>query len=157
MVKRDLRQIIDHVAPAGHQGTANIAQTRHVSSPLARRIVQGTDARQFLRKMSEKSFLSSEEYTELDNILATREPVASKTDLGVDQSVLHNITKEDIFRRIEEDRERHKRLRESLWVVPTGDDDWEFQQAWENTSELCDVDFEIMREEMSLCKQSQGI
>lgn len=33
MVQRDLRQIVDQVAPAGHQGTANIAQTRHVRHP----------------------------------------------------------------------------------------------------------------------------
>lgn len=30
MVQRDLKQIIDQVAPPGHQGTANVAQTRHV-------------------------------------------------------------------------------------------------------------------------------
>ena len=30
MVGRDLRQIIEHVAPSGKQGTANVGQTRHV-------------------------------------------------------------------------------------------------------------------------------
>ncbi|CCG81366.1 Putative uncharacterized protein [Taphrina deformans PYCC 5710] len=135
MVQRDLREIIDHVAPPGVQGTANVAQTRL-----------------FLKKMVEKGYLSAQEHEAFDSNLSAREPEPTTSDAKVNTS--HAIGKEDILRRIEEDRERHKRLRESLWVVPPGDEDYEFNQAWEETSALCDDDFEVIREELALYKQS---
>lgn len=106
--------------------------------------------------MTEKLFVMQPEFNDLDGILAARESASAGAKTDNNDSTLRNITKEDILRRIEEDRERHKRLRESLWVVPANDDEWEFQHAWDNTSDLCDVDFEVMREEMALHRQSQS-
>jgi CTD kinase subunit gamma len=42
-----------------------------------------------------------------------------------------------IEQRIEEDRERHKRQRETMWAVPYNgpDDDYEQRKAWDETSE----------------------
>lgn len=105
---------------------------------------------------------------ELDTTLARREPLVAErrrqgtdgdgNDAGLDPVLAGDadkvISKEAILRRIEEDRERHKRLRESLWVIPRDDSDHEFNQAWEETSDLCSDDFEVMREEMALHKQS---
>lgn len=100
--------------------------------------------------MTEKSFLTEEEFTILDKALAERETTSAYARKDEQSTSRQDITKEDILRRIEEDRERHKRLRESIWVIPTNDDNWEFSQAWENTSDLSEVDFEIMREEMAI-------
>lgn len=83
------------------------------------------------------------------------------------------LSRDEIVRRIEEDRERHKRLREKRWVQtipPTsfpiqnpayalavfaeGDRlpmDIEFENEWENTSDWNEDDDEIVREEMALC------
>lgn len=102
--------------------------------------------------MAEKTYLSAAEHEALDTNLSAREPEPSAIDANL--KATNAIGKEDILRRIEEDRERHKRLRESLWVVPPDDEDYEFNQAWEETSALCDDDFEVIREELALYKQS---
>ncbi|WFD36782.1 glycerol kinase, partial [Malassezia cuniculi] len=90
-----------------------------------------------------------------------------------------HIPRSDILRRIEEDRERHKQLREESWKLPpmtymadlvsenpvpagirseAGKDTYctpdavtlEFEQTWETTSDLNDDDVEVIREETAL-------
>lgn len=157
--------------------------------------------------MLEKDFLEVSECRDLDAGLAGRDTARHATH--IDDATTHGsdavpvITKEDIFRRIEEDRERHKKLRESLWVVPApnshtttttttgnttqfnnnndtsndtsnnngpdydsqslrgggavgGPGDWEFRRAWEDTSDLCEDDFVVIKEETALCIQSRA-
>lgn len=58
----------------------------------------------------------------------------------------HKIDKRAIEQRIEEDRERNKRLRESVWAV-NGDNEEELNKLWEETSDLNDDDYVIAREE----------
>ena len=41
------------------------------------------------------------------------------------------LDKRQIEQRIEEDRERHKRLRESIWAVGEDGIDGEFERLWE--------------------------
>lgn len=60
--------------------------------------------------------------------------------------------KKAIEQRIEEDRERNKRLRESVWAVH-GDDEEELNRLWEETSDLCDEDYALGREEMAERRQ----
>jgi CTD kinase subunit gamma len=89
-----------------------------------------------------------------------------------------SLAKPDIIKRIEEDRERHKRLRERRWVqpishnlsaslppqlmsfLPIGDDDdgegqlaidIEFENEWETTSDWNEDDDEAAAEENELC------
>ena len=57
------------------------------------------------------------------------------------------LDKKLIEQRIEEDRERHKRLREMQWAVPNRTEDEEFERLWEETSEIGSDDFEVFREE----------
>lgn len=57
------------------------------------------------------------------------------------------LDRKQIEQRIEEDRERHKRLRESIWAVPTETDDAEMWKMWEETSDLGDDDFLMAKEE----------
>lgn len=58
-----------------------------------------------------------------------------------------HLDKKEIAQRIEEDRERHKRLRESIWAVPTEPPDAEMWKMWEETSDLGDDDFLLAKEE----------
>jgi len=53
------------------------------------------------------------------------------------------LDKRQIEQRIEEDRERHKRLRESIWAV--GDD--EFERLWEEGGGLDEDDWVVARED----------
>lgn len=39
------------------------------------------------------------------------------------------LDKRQIEQRVEEDRERHKRLRENIWAIP-GDNEEEFERLW---------------------------
>lgn len=50
------------------------------------------------------------------------------------------LDKRQIEQRIEEDRERHKRLRESIWAV-SGEEDKEFEKMWEEGSDLGEDDY----------------
>lgn len=54
---------------------------------------------------------------------------------GVSRPDKHQITQ-----RIEEDRERHKRLRESIWAVKD-EGDQEFERLWDEASEVGDDDY----------------
>lgn len=50
------------------------------------------------------------------------------------------LDKRQIEQRIEEDRERHKRLRESIWAVGA-DEDQEFERLWDEVSEIGEDDY----------------
>lgn len=52
----------------------------------------------------------------------------------------HRPDRRQIEQRIEEDRERHKRLRESIWAV-NSEDNKEFEKLWEDTSDIGEDDF----------------
>jgi CTD kinase subunit gamma len=59
---------------------------------------------------------------------------------------LPRLDRKQVEQRIEEDRERHKRLRENIWAVPQGDYA-ELDRLWEETSSLNDDDMRMMEEE----------
>ena len=56
------------------------------------------------------------------------------------------LDRKQVEQRIEEDRERHKRLRESIWAVPAGANA-ERDRLWEETSDLGDDDHILGEEE----------
>lgn len=56
------------------------------------------------------------------------------------------LEKRQIEQRIEEDRERHKRERESIWAVPAGNDQ-ELSKLWEETSDYGEDDDRLLGEE----------
>jgi CTD kinase subunit gamma len=68
----------------------------------------------------------------------------------------NGVTKTDkrqIEQRIEEDRERHKRLRESIWAI--GDDgDEEFEKMWDEASEINEDDYIAAEEDAAERRQA---
>lgn len=56
------------------------------------------------------------------------------------------LDRKQVEQRIEEDRERHKRLRESIWAVPATDNA-ELEKLWEETSDLGEDDHLMGKEE----------
>ncbi len=58
------------------------------------------------------------------------------------------LDKKQIEERIEEDRERHKRLREGIWAVPKGADA-EVWKLWDETSDLGEDDHLMGEEELA--------
>jgi CTD kinase subunit gamma len=57
------------------------------------------------------------------------------------------LDKKQIEQRIEEDRERHKRLREHQWAIPVDNDDAEFYQMLDETSSIGSDDYRVFEEE----------
>ncbi|KAK3948120.1 CTD kinase subunit gamma CTK3-domain-containing protein [Pseudoneurospora amorphoporcata] len=61
------------------------------------------------------------------------------------------LDKKQVEQRIEEDRERHKRLRENIWAVPSGE---EMERLLEETSELGEDDMRAVWEEQEEWERS---
>ena len=60
---------------------------------------------------------------------------------GTGISPMVKLDKKQIEQRIEEDRERHKRLRESIWAVNADDDaSAEFEKLWVEASDVAEDD-----------------
>ena len=55
--------------------------------------------------------------------------------------------KRQIEQRIEEDRERHKRFREGIWMINKNAEDDEFQRMWDECSDFGEEDFISAQEE----------
>ena len=123
---------------------------------------------QVLQGLQHKSFLQAQTVTEIDEILRERDtsthdvsmssPVNGDANLGdmpPSQTIPkpnrgpapQRLDKKQIEQRIEEDRERHKRLRESIWAVPTDPKDAEMWKLFEETSDLGDDDYLMAEEE----------
>jgi len=142
MIQRDILRVVDAVAPADGSGAANV---KHV-----RRVLQG---------LQNKSILSDETVAEIDSALKEREThpahlldlesvegqdITGKSKSGTPRGSKANgiirVDKRQIEQRIEEDRERNKRLRESMWAV-SGDDRGEFRKFWDEGSDVGEDDY----------------
>ncbi|KAK9454712.1 CTD kinase subunit gamma CTK3-domain-containing protein [Dipodascopsis uninucleata] len=137
MVNRDLWEILDKVVPPAQGALANVAL-----------------ARQALENFKQKGLINEDRISDTERLLLEREKLVSKDEFQVRRE-LPSFSKEEILRRMEEDRERHKRMRENIWVIPPGDAlQLEFASAWETTSDLDDDDFDLIREERAIFRRS---
>lgn len=146
MIRRDIQRIVDAVAQSG----ANVK--------VVRRVVMG---------LSDKGVLSAQVTAGIETGLKEKEdkmgkllgdddkPEDSETPVQVDDSrkptprgknSVSKMDKRAIEQRIEEDRERNKRLRESVWAV-SGDDQEEFDRIWEEGSNISEDEHVIADEE----------
>ncbi|KAF4506783.1 hypothetical protein G6O67_006830 [Ophiocordyceps sinensis] len=150
MMQRDIIRVVDAVAPDDGSGAANVK--------VVRKVLQGLQG---------KGHLESQAVTQIEDVLRERE--TNDDDLGIASSpagdvemvdgppsqttprpgrrpVPHRIDKRQIEQRIEEDRERHKRARESIWATPKGEDA-EMNKLWEETSDFGEDDDRLLTEE----------
>ncbi|KAL5604464.1 hypothetical protein BROUX41_002433 [Berkeleyomyces rouxiae] len=150
MLRRDIVHIVKYVAPCDALGHVNLTITRLVVENLER-----------------KGHIPSEICTELhswfhqhDAILKNSDPfdlppVGEENKSVSPQAVPPTadaprvrMARKHIEQRLEEDRERHKRLRENIWAVPSGPGDKaEWERIWEETSDLGEDDYRLAREE----------
>ncbi|KAF1834920.1 hypothetical protein BDW02DRAFT_568611 [Decorospora gaudefroyi] len=138
MLQRDILAVVECVV--GEEG-ANVRVVRKVLGTL-----QGL------------GILLQETVTELDAVLKSREVAHPFMTMGADEAKsvsgpgggarngAPKMDKRQIEQRIEEDRERHKRLRESIWAVP-GDGYEELERLWEEASEVGEDDYVVARED----------
>lgn len=157
MMQRDIIRVVDAVAPDDGSGAANVK--------VVRRVLQGLQA---------KNFLEAQAVREIEEVLKERDTAAREVgmssppaaeddglllgDMPPSQTLPQpgsrrqgpgaggmKLDRKQVEQRIEEDRERHKRLRESIWAVPPGPNA-ERDKLWEETSDLGEDDH-IMGEE----------
>lgn len=133
MLQRDIIRVIEAVCPIDGSGAANI------------RVVRGV-----LNKLQHMSVLTANTVSELDVVLKGREGSAHPFMDDDDAAAASNsrkdggtrLDKRQIEQRIEEDRERHKRLRENIWAVDEGPDgDAEFRKMCDEVSDIDEDDY----------------
>jgi CTD kinase subunit gamma len=156
MMQRDILRIVDAVAPEDGSGAANVK--------VVRKVLQG---------LQTKSFLLAQTVSEIEECLKERDTLPDAIGLSspLQQDVemagtreqtpkvgktngYQKLDKKQIEQRIEEDRERHKRLRENIWAVPAGGEELEFEKLWDETSELGEDDMILAEEELEERKAS---
>ncbi|GAB0131756.1 hypothetical protein EsDP_00000215 [Epichloe bromicola] len=149
MIQRDIIRVVDAVAPDDGSGATNVK--------VVRRVLQG---------LQSKGHLESQAVSQIEDVLKEREtndadisPASPPADVEMtDQSrvpaapktgqkpAAHGLDKRQIEQRIEEDRERHKRQRESIWAIPRMDNA-ELNKLWEETSDFGEDDDRLLTEE----------
>ncbi|KAI1074097.1 CTD kinase subunit gamma CTK3-domain-containing protein [Whalleya microplaca] len=150
MMQRDIIRVVDAVCPEDGSGAANVK--------VIRKVLQG---------LRNKSILLEQTVIEIEGCLKERDtsadlgfssPANGDAPSAVDHSAArssrngsatansHRPDKRQIEQRIEEDRERHKRMRESMWAVPT-DIDEDAMKLYDDTSDLGPDDHRLAEEE----------
>ncbi|KAL8960222.1 MAG: hypothetical protein Q9183_005506, partial [Haloplaca sp. 2 TL-2023] len=153
MMQKDILMVVDAVAPSDGSGAANVK--------VVRRVLQG---------LQQKKVLQTDTVVEIEGCLKERDTVAEHPALSPidanrqrEHHANHSATsktngvsrpdKRQIEQRIEEDRERHKRLRESIWAI--GDEgDQEFERLWDEVSEIGEDDYIAAEEDAMERKQA---
>ncbi|KAI0045528.1 hypothetical protein FA95DRAFT_1596784 [Auriscalpium vulgare] len=172
-VVRDLSTVVEAVVPEGRQGLPNLMS-----------------AKQILEDWRSKRVVDPQKVDDVLTTLETRHPSRHSPPLSLPSPLAsrptnlpESLPRHEIFKRIEEDRERHKRLRERRWVQPvshaphgytlpplasflpfTGDRDGaeeltidiEFENEWETTSDWNEDDDDAVGEENDLCYPGEG-
>lgn len=126
MLQRDILRVVECVI--GSEG-ANVRVVRKV-----------------LQTLQSRQILQPETVSELEAVLKAREvehPFMTASPSGKNGA---KMDKRQIEQRIEEDRERHKRLRESIWAV-SGEEEQEMEKLWEEASDIADDDHVVGRED----------
>lgn len=126
MMERDILRVVDAVAPEDGSGAANIKVVRRV-----------------LAALQSKSYLLAQTVSEIEELLKERDTMVEESPVEMQDK---KLDKKQVEQRIEEDRERHKRLRENIWAVKKGEDE-EFETLWEETSEFGEDDYILYEEE----------
>ncbi|ESK96299.1 hypothetical protein Moror_7085 [Moniliophthora roreri MCA 2997] len=170
-VSRDLPKIVENVVPEGREGLPNLVSTR-----------------QILESWRTKRVIDPQVIEAVLSVLESRKVQIQANDPGAEKDApfvrdkkqpSSRLPRQEVFRRIEEDRERHKRLRERRWVQPIthnpatqmqmpgltsflpltekGDGEFElsidieFENEWETLSDWNEDDDEACAEENALC------
>ncbi|GAA5801224.1 CTD kinase subunit gamma CTK3-domain-containing protein [Helicostylum pulchrum] len=120
----DLPRIIHAVVAGGPKGVLNIPNTQKI-----------------LNNWKRKGYFEEKDLEEAEKPLLEHDSSLIPTQTNAEA-----FSKEDILRRMEEDRERHKRLREEIWIRPPEESkDSEFEEFWNSTDSLDpESDYEIM-------------
>jgi CTD kinase subunit gamma len=167
MMERDILRIVDLVAPPEGGGAANVR--------VVKSVLKNLEGKGFLQPQTVaelESFISGRETAGAPESPISGTGIAAASADGT-PSVARNtpaptrdawaapgpprLDKRQIEQRIEEDRERHKRAREGLWTIKQTSnnlgDDVERGKLWDETSDMEDDDYEMVKEEADQRKE----
>ena len=148
MMQRDILRVVDAVAPSDGSGAANVKVVRRVLGGLVgKSILEAETVREIEAGLEERDTVAlpeggaDEKSPTVQVLSGGREDGRAKGDF-VAAPATTRLDKRQIEQRIEEDRERHKRLRESIWAIGgDGNGDDEFERLWDEASEIGDDDY----------------
>jgi len=125
LVRQDMDKIVASVVPNDARGMVNAASTRKI-----------------LNSWKQKNLFDK---ASIDNV----ESRLPKSEVRIPEHAKQTFSKNDILKRMEEDRERHKRLREDIWIRSAEESaDAQFDQLWDSTDALePDFDYKEMAKE----------
>ncbi len=199
-VARDLGKIVECVVPSGREGLPNLISTRQVSlqsyilNPSFPRLPKENygvflhrdvaflrfppfKVPEFLPPLQILESWKTKRVIDPEIIDEALSNISARENNPGESSSTHraHLPRQEIFKRIEEDRERHKRLRERRWVQPIshnpstqqltsfmpftekGDGEFElsldieFENEWDTVSDWNEDDEEACAEENALC------
>lgn len=154
MITRDILRVVDAVAPADGSGAANVKVVRRVLAGLqAKSILLPETVLEIEAGLAERDTLPGAHpalspispNAQKDAPQGGREGEATAGAKGMGGVV--RLDKRQIEQRIEEDRERHKRLRESIWAVGEGGEEGEFERLWEEADGVGEDDWVMAQED----------
>lgn len=139
MMQRDILRVVDAVAPSDGSGAANVKVVRRVLAGLqSKSILLPETVLEIEAGLAERdtlpgahSALSPAELDAQQREASAGGQVEAGMGMGKANGGVSRVDKRQVEQRIEEDRERHKRLRESIWAVGEGGEDGEFERLWE--------------------------
>jgi len=155
MIRRDILQVVDAVVPNNSEGAANVGTVR--------KVMQNLQGKGFVNEISMEeitALLAEREREHRGSVASPEESVYDDDDEepgNEGKDIKRKLDDSIIQQRMEEDRERHKRLRENIWAIPPPSDGLpnpEFEKAWDQVSDLNEDDYEIMREENQILAAS---
>lgn len=111
LIKKDMMKVLELVVPTSFnkKGLLNLMSTAQV--------VKNWRAQLSIIDQ----FLDLQLLDQIDHFLSLRKQTLGKADVshvGEEDTELVDFSKKEIMDRIDDDRERHKRLRERMWVLP---------------------------------------
>ncbi|KAI1115057.1 CTD kinase subunit gamma CTK3-domain-containing protein [Nemania sp. NC0429] len=163
MMQRDIIRVVDAVCPENGSGAANVKVVRKVLQGLQGKLILLEQTVIEIEGCLKERDTSAHDFSLSSPLNDKEQPgrpsaSASATDPDVaggpqqqpSQRNGANIkpTKRQIEQRIEEDRERHKRMRESMWVVPPNPID-QARKFFAETSDLGEDDHILGHEEIA--------
>ncbi|KAI0013922.1 CTD kinase subunit gamma CTK3-domain-containing protein [Xylariaceae sp. FL0662B] len=149
MMQRDIIRVVDAVCPEDGSGAANVKVIRKVLQGLRNKCIlleqTVTEIEGCLKERDTSADLGFSSPANGDATSAV-DPNAARSRNGSAAANSHRPDKRQIEQRIEEDRERHKRMRESMWAVPI-DIDEDAMKLYDDTSDMGPDDHILAEEE----------
>lgn len=173
-ITRDFSRIFQLVVPAGRLGLINLSAAEQVIENLrAKKILSEEaflDVDRIIEDKRKQLTISPVEVSSLNSPLiaggsTNGTPAASLAEpsslattastVAASQSAGDELKKEDILRRMDEDRERQKRLKETIWAIDyKASPDMEFNTLWETCGPVNEFTARALQEEDRMWHES---